>query len=183
MELLQNDGASALARAKDRSDKFAPHSDSLSAISREARLLADELEAQTEVEKKNAQEANDKANKAYELAKDAINLQKSINEEFKTNISTEMGMAKSKLDTVTRMTDEALEMANKVYDDALTLFANVNSLTAPDINLDEIKKESAKSAEEVKRIRNELRDLINNSDQLLNDVDSSIEFAEVLHLR
>lgn len=47
------------------------------------------------------------------------------------------------------MTAEALKRANDVYDEALTLFANVNSLTVPDIDIDKLKKDAAAANDKV----------------------------------
>lgn len=78
MELLQTDGVNALAKAKDRSDQFGHQSDQISSISREARAYADKIEVQSAINKRNAEEANEKSSKAYELAKNTITLQKNI---------------------------------------------------------------------------------------------------------
>lgn len=78
MELLQTDGVSALAKAKDRSDQFGHQSEQISLISRSARAQADKLQEQVESNKGNAKEAFEKSQAAYELAKNTITLQKNI---------------------------------------------------------------------------------------------------------
>lgn len=55
-----------------------------------------------------------------------------------------------KLEETSKLTASALKRANEVYDEALTLFASVNSLTAPEINIEELKKSAASANKEVK---------------------------------
>lgn len=78
MELLRSDGVSALAKAKDRSDQFGQQSQQISSISRDARTQAERLEAQAEANKQAAITANENSQKAYEMAKNTITLQKNI---------------------------------------------------------------------------------------------------------
>lgn len=78
MELLRSDGISALAKAKDRSDQFGQQSQLISSISRDARTQAERLEAQAEANKQAAITANENSQKAYEMAKNTITLQKNI---------------------------------------------------------------------------------------------------------
>lgn len=78
LELLQTDGVSALGRAKDRFKQFGQQSEQISDISRQARARVETLEQQAELNKQNAKEANEKASKAYELAKNTLNQQKNI---------------------------------------------------------------------------------------------------------
>lgn len=70
-------------------------------------------------------------------------------DELRTNIRVEVGESKNKLEETSKLTANALNRANEVYDEALTLFANVNSLTAPEINIDELKKSAASANKEV----------------------------------
>lgn len=78
LDLLQTDGVSALARAKDRFEQFGQQSDQISDISRQARARVETLEQQAEQNKNSAKEANEKASKAYELAKNTLSQQKNI---------------------------------------------------------------------------------------------------------
>lgn len=70
-------------------------------------------------------------------------------DELRTNIRVEVGESKNKLEETSKLTESALKRANEVYDEALTLFANVNSLTAPEINIEELKKSAAAANKEV----------------------------------
>lgn len=76
--MLNTDGASALARAKDRFDQFGQQSEQISEISREARAQVELLEKQADQSKQNAIDANEKASKAYELARNALSQQQQI---------------------------------------------------------------------------------------------------------
>lgn len=70
-------------------------------------------------------------------------------DELRTNIRVEVGKSKNILEETSKLTADALKRANEVYDEALTLFANVNSLTAPEISIEELKKSAASANKEV----------------------------------
>lgn len=78
LDLLKTDGASALARARDRSEQFGQQSEQISDISRQARHQVEKLEELAEQNKKNALEANEKASNAYDLAKNTLSQQQNI---------------------------------------------------------------------------------------------------------
>lgn len=69
---------------------------------------------------------------------------------MRSNIRAEIQQSKESLETATKLTADALKRANEVYDEALTLFANVSALAAPEINLERLKQESAKAIDEVR---------------------------------
>lgn len=60
------------------------------------------------------------------------------------------------MEETSKLTASALKRANDVYDEALTLFANVNSLTTPEINIEELKKSAAAANKEVSSITKRL---------------------------
>lgn len=74
---------------------------------------------------------------------------KSYSDELRSNIRSEIGQSKDKLETTAKLTADALKRANDVYNEALTLFASVNSLTAPQINVEKLKKDAAQANEQV----------------------------------
>lgn len=76
--MLTDEGALALARAKNKSVEFGEQSQQISGISREARALADDLESQAQFDLQNAKHANDAIGKAHDLAKAAITLQQKV---------------------------------------------------------------------------------------------------------
>lgn len=180
MELLQNDGATALAKAKDRADKFGQQSEQISEISRQARAKVEKLEKDAEESKRNAIDANDKASKAYELAKSTLSQQQMINDELRSNIRAEIDHSKESLENAIRLTADALERANRVYDEALTLIANVNALAAPEIDLEKLKQDALNAIEEAQRLQNEIERLTSEHDKLLLDYDENAELGKTL---
>lgn len=180
MELLQNDGAAALAKAKDRADKFGQQSEQISEISRQARAKVEKLEKDVEQSKQNAIDANDKASKAYELAKSTLSQQQQISDELRSNIRAEIYHSKESLENAIRLTSDALERANRVYDEALTLIANVNALASPDIDLDKLKQDALNAIEEAQRLQNEIERLTSEHDKLLLDYDENAELGKTL---
>lgn len=153
MELLKTDGATALARAKDRFETVDQQSGQISDISREARAQVEKLEKLAEESKQNAKDANTKASQAYELAKNTLSQQHRIRDELRSNIQNDIDQSRTSLNNVVKLTEDALERANQIYDEALTLIANVNSLNAPDIDLDKLRKDALNAIEEVITIK------------------------------
>lgn len=60
-----------------------------------------------------------------------------------------MDTVKLSLGTAAQTTKEALAKANEVYDAALTLLADVNGLTVPEINIKKLKKDAMAANEQV----------------------------------
>lgn len=73
----------------------------------------------------------------------------SSSDELRSNIRSEIGQSKDKLETTAKLTADALKRADEVYNEALTLFASVNSLAAPQINVEKLKKDAAQANEQV----------------------------------
>lgn len=180
IDLLQTDGNGALNRAREISGRLGNQTNQISGISREARQYADQFKKEADENKKQAEEALEKATKAHNMAKNTINLQANISEEFRTNISGEVQQAKDKLNTVSKLTEQALTKANEVYDDALSLFVTVNSLTPPNIDIDNIKKESNTYNKEADKINENLDKTIEDHSSLLTEVTENVELANTL---
>lgn len=169
-----------MAKAKDRADKFGQQSEQISEISRQARAKVEKLEKDVEQSKQNAIDANDKASKAYELAKSTLSQQQQISDELRSNIRAEIDHSKESLENAIRLTSDALERANRVYDEALTLIANVNALASPEIDLDKLKKDALNAIEEAQRLQNEIDQLTTDHDALVLNYDENAELGKTL---
>lgn len=180
VDLLQTDGYAALTKARDISGHLGNQTNQISGISREARQYADQFKKEADDNKKQSEDALEKASKAYSMAKNAINIQANVTDEFRTNISNEMQQAKEKLITVAKLTEQALTKANEVYDEALSSFAAVNSLSPPSIDIDQIKKESNKYTKEADRINADLDKTIEDHTSLLTDVNDNLVLATTM---
>lgn len=71
-------------------------------------------------------------------------------EELRSNIRSEIQQSKSALETAVSLSSDALKMANQAYDEALTLIANVNALSVPDINLEKLRADAIRAITEVR---------------------------------
>lgn len=180
MGLIQVEGVSELSRAKDKSLKFDHQSDQMSNISRNARRIAEDFEKAAEAHRDSAKEAKEKAINASDVAKDTIDLQKFITDQLKTKIVPDFPKEKEKLESLKKLTTSSLEKANSVYDESLTLFANINSLPIPEIDLTPIKKDSAKLLSESKLIGQELDEVLNSNAKLLEELDVNIKYSITL---
>lgn len=190
-----------MAKAKDRSDQFGQQSQHISSISRDARMQAERLEAQAEANKQSAIAANENSLKAYEMAKNTITLQKNIrlvlkfflwccsrhikisfshSTELRNNIGAEIAQSKEKLEATARLTNESLRAAEEMYNNALTLFANVNALKAPQINVDKLKQDAALANQQAQRLQTEIAALAAEHEKLLIEYDENSELGEVL---
>lgn len=69
--------------------------------------------------------------------------------ELRTNIRAEIEQSKNALESAQHLSREALQLANQVYDEALTLIANINALSVPEINLDKLRTDAMNAIQEV----------------------------------
>lgn len=75
--------------------------------------------------------------------------------ELRNNIKNEIEQSRSALDTAINLSNDALQQANRVYDEALTLIANINALSVPDINLEKLRTEAMNAIQQVGSISHE----------------------------
>lgn len=68
---------------------------------------------------------------------------------MRTNIRAEIQQSKIALENAIGLSNDALQQANQVYDEALTLIANINALSVPDINLEKLRTDAIKAIQEV----------------------------------
>lgn len=101
-------------------------------------------------------------------------------EELDSNIREEISQSKDALENAIQLSNDALSHANQVYDEALTLIASINSLSAPDINLDKLRADALAAIEEAKRLQTEIDRISAEHDELLNDYDTNSELGKVL---
>lgn len=71
---------------------------------------------------------------------------------MRTNIRTEIEQSKSALESAISLSNDALQQANNVYDEALTLIANINALSVPDINLEKLRTDAMNAIQEVRAV-------------------------------
>lgn len=170
LERLQTEGTNALALAKDRSDQFGSQSEQISEISREARAQAEALEKKAKENREIAEQANNKAGDAYNMAKDALSALQNVNDDLSSDMNGEMEATASDLNKTVKKVDDAQRRADKQYDEALSLFATVNSLSPPEVNIEHIKKETAKNNEEANKIEETMRKMKDQHAKLLEEV-------------
>lgn len=180
MDSLQTEGVSELLRAKNKSNQFEVQSEQMSDISRNARALADNLGVMAKQGRDEAQNAKEKAMNSSELAKKTMEIQRTITDDLKFTLAVDFNKEIKKLDSLKGLTASALEKANNVYDESLTLFANINAITTPEINVTPLKQDSAKLVTATTEMSDELQDILNTNDGLLHELDENIQFAEVL---
>lgn len=152
----------------------------MSDISRNARALADNLGFMAKQGRDKAHDAKEKAMNSSELAKKTMDTQRTITDDLKFTLAVDFNKEMKKLVSLKGLTTSALEKANNVYDEALTLFANINAISTPEINVAPLKQDSAKLVSATTEMSVELQDILNTNNELLHDLDENIQFAEVL---
>lgn len=73
----------------------------------------------------------------------------SHSDELRSNIRSEIEQAKSALESAISLSNDALQQANHVYDEALTLIANINALSVPNIDLEKLRTDAMNAIQEV----------------------------------
>lgn len=180
MEQIQIEGVSELSRAKNKSNQFDHQSEQMSDISRNARKIAEELEKAADNNRDKAKEAKERAISASDIAKNTIDLQRTITDQLKTKIAPDFPNEKKKLDSVKKLTTGSLEKANSVYEESLTLFAKINALSIPEIELNPIKEDAAKLSKASDEIAVELDEVLTTNNELLSNLEENIELSGVL---
>lgn len=180
MELIQIEGVSELSRAKNKSNQFDQQSEQMSDISRNSRKIAEDLEKAADANKDKAKEAKERAINASDIAKNTIDLQRSLTDQLKTKIAPDFPKEKKKLDALKKLTTDSLDKANSVYDESLTLFANINALPIPEVDLKPIKEDASKLAKESDEISKELDSVLNANNELLSNLEENIDLSKVL---
>lgn len=180
MELIQIDGVTELSRAKNKSNQFDHQSEQMSDISRNSRKIAEDLEKAADYNRDKAKEAKERAINASDVAKNTIDLQRSITDQLKTKLVPEFPKEQKKLDALKKLTNDSLEKANSVYDESLTLFANVNALPIPEVDLKPIKEDANKLSKAADELEAELQDVINVNNELLSNLDENIILSDTL---
>lgn len=166
-----------MARAKDRSDQFGHRSVQISEISREARSQADALEKKAKENFALAQEANDTATAAYDMARVAYDSLQNVSNDLETSVHAEIGFTKHSVEQAKKKVADAQERADNVYDDSLDLFTTVNSLTPPEVNIDGIKRQTAKNNAEADKIEETMNEMRTSNENLLVELSENMDQA------
>jgi laminin gamma 1 len=180
LELLQTEGVVELDRAKNRSLHIDHQSEQMSDISRNSRKIADDLEKNAENNKKVAKDTRERATNASDLAKNSIELQRSITEQLKTKIVPDFSKEKKKIEALKKLTSEALSKSENVYDEALTLFAEINAVQVTEVDLSPIKSNAKTLSEQTAEIGSELDQALTSNNEVLSDLEDNINLSEVL---
>lgn len=183
MDLIQVEGVSELSRAKNKSNQFDQQSEQMSDISRNARKIAEDLEKAAEAHKSQAKEAKEKAINASDVAKNTIDLQRTITDQLKNKIAPDFPKEQKKLESLKKLTSDSLEKANSVYDESLTLFAAINTLAIPEVDLNPIKEDASALSKASDEISAELDEVLTKNNELLSELEADITLSELLITR
>ncbi|KAH9630190.1 hypothetical protein HF086_000750 [Spodoptera exigua] len=174
LEYMDGEGAAALSKARNRSDQFGKQSVDMSALAKESRLLAEKLEN----EAKNIREIADKAFNtsitANRIAKDGITKQANISNEVQI-LTNELNAASGKLNSMTELADQALKRAKDVYDEALGLYAEVNTTLLPDIKISKLKETAREMNKTIDEKSAELERLVADNENTLEQLENAIK--------
>ncbi|KAL0851757.1 hypothetical protein ABMA28_000069 [Loxostege sticticalis] len=173
LEYLEGEGAAALAKARDRSDQFGKQSGEMSKLAKESRLLAEKLENEARNIRDIAEKAFNSSLAANKIAKDGINKQANISNEIQL-LSNELNAASGKLSSMAELAEQALDRAKKVYEEALGLYAEVNTTMLPDIKIGNLKQEASEVNKTIDSKSAELDRLIAENEETLHTLDAAV---------
>ncbi|XP_060809520.1 laminin subunit gamma-1 [Amyelois transitella] len=179
LEYLDGEGAAAFNKARDRSDQFGKQSGEMSKLAKESRLLAEKLEAEAKNIREIAEKAFNTSLSANKIAKDGINKQANISNEIQI-LTTELNAASGKLNSMVELADQALARAKDVYDEALGLYAEVNTTMLPDINIEKLKQEAAAMNKTIEEKSADLDRLITNNEDVLKNLEDAVRRGKEL---
>ncbi|XP_063546963.1 laminin subunit gamma-1 [Cydia strobilella] len=180
LEYLDGEGASALLKARNRSDQFGKQSVEMSALAKESRLLADKLENEAHNIRDIAEKAFNTSIAANNLAKDGMTKQANISNEVQI-LSNDLNAASGKLNSMTEHADAALKRAKAVYDEALGLYAEVNTTLLPDIKLAKLKQDATEMNKTIDQRSADLDSLISANRDMLQSLEDAIRRGKDLH--
>lgn len=181
LDLIHTDGVAELNRAKNKAYHFDHQSEQMSDISRNARKYADELEKAANENKKNAKQLKELTYNASELAKNSIDEQRGISDQIRTKIIPDFpAEQKKKVESLKKLSQDSFDKANTVYDESLTLFANVNAIQIPEPDLTPIKNNAQELSASAEEISKELDNSVNKHNELLDNLEQNIKLSDVL---
>jgi coxsackievirus/adenovirus receptor len=169
-----------LNRAKGKAEHLDHQSEQMSDISRNARKHAEELEKIADDHKKNAKGMKDLTLNASDLAKKSIDLQRTITDQLSTKLVPDFPKEKKKLESLQKLTKDSLDKANSVFDESLTLFANINAIQVPELNLAPLKDSGNELVMKSNDLNAELEEALNTNNDLLNHLEDNIQLSDVL---
>lgn len=151
----------------------------MTAISQEARNIAENLVTNATQIVARSKQAEEKANEAYELATNITGQEKNTSrviEELKASvISTEL-----KLKKVSEAVSDAHNRSAEAKEKALELLSEVNNLDVPDVDIAKLKAEAESTRAAAVKLIEDTDDLIDANNELLKDLQNQIEVAEEL---
>lgn len=170
---LETDGADALTKAIQRSEKFGQQSERMSQIARDARHAAEQLEEAATLIETTAQEALNTSSSAYQLAREAVDQQKNTTEQIGV-LQREMTGTELTLSRTQAMAREALTNAQAAYTEALSLLGDAYSLVVPNVDWQFMKRQTAQHVEDSKRVKEEAEQLIDEHTVMLDEASDLI---------
>lgn len=152
----------------------------MSDISRNARKHAEELEKVADDHKKSAKGMKDLTLNASDVAKKSIDLQRTITDQLSTKLVPDFPKEKKKLESLEKLTKDSLDKANSVFDESLTLFANINAIQVPELNLIPLKESGNELVKSSNDLNTELEDALNTNKDLLDNLEENVNLSDIL---
>lgn len=179
LHMLETDGKNALQTAQQKAEEFGQQSERMTAISQEARTIADALDANATQIESRGKLADNKAKEAYELAKNITGQEKNTSQVIE-NLKASVIDTEAKLKKVKDAVKDAHNRSADAKEKALELLSQVNDLEVPDVDVAKLKNEAETTrAAAVKLIAN-TDELLEANDDLLREIGDQIVIAKEL---
>ncbi|GJQ78719.1 putative laminin subunit [Trypoxylus dichotomus] len=179
LDMLESDGKAALESAQQKAKEFGQQSERMTAISQEARTIADNLDSNATVIAGRAKFAEDEAKQAYELAKN-ITAQEKNSSNVIENLKANVAETELKLRLVNEAVKDAHDRSAEAKERALELFAEVSDLDVPDVDVAKLKKEAEETRAASVKLIADTDDLINANNEILKEIQEQVLTAKQL---
>lgn len=173
LDVLELDGKNALETAQQKAKEFGQQSEKMTAISQEARTIADDLENEANSISDRGKLADDKAKEAYDLAKN-ITAQEKNTSQVIDDLKQKVAATESKLKKVEQAVKDAHNRSAEVKEKALELLGEVNNLNVPDIDVAKLKEEAEATRQAAVKLIADTDELIDANNKLLKDIQEQV---------
>ena len=176
---LENDGKKSLEKARARADKYGNQSKKMSEIAREARKLADDHENQAGRVIEIFVEAQNTSERAYQLAKDAINT-KITNQVELDRLKNILNEVKDQYQMTDKLATAVHTDADKAQRESLGLLTDVNNIKVPELESARYKTEALNIIAQAKAAQKDSDAILAGHAELLNSTGLRLTDAEGL---
>lgn len=176
------EGPEALQNAIDKSNQFNSNSSEIKAISEEMEILEKGYENNLKDLKITTSKLNEKFQDISRIANSTVKVLNTIDQDLNGHVSKEVEIEENNYQSVKKLSADALDKANQVYNEAFDLLDDVNAFQF-EVDLDEIKKSIDKIIEQNENSTEVLKNSQKENEKFLDSMNITLmktkEFEEM----